>query len=471
LKSSDLQQLLQQKLNDYSVDLPADDWEAMASRLDAVVPSDEQWRGALQQTMATAETSVPKGDWKKIERRLPKNARRRVLPLWLWNTAEIAAVAAVAALLLALPMMKNAGGQAENTAPTFAQEQKISVSEKSTSETPLLARNDAEKTSFSEEKIAATPRTRSVRSQKSVSENSQESSSEIVENQSEKATEITNPEKVVSEEENLAENQSEIIENQPITIDEAERLMAEKQQQLLATLEQSNIEKDAETEKTIAETKRAASVDLGVLASLSPNISKIFYNSSTSLPGGHIASRGTTHTTAHHDLPFTIGLSVGIPLYERLDLQTGLNYSYAHSVFNSSDRMRGINVERNQQLHYLGIPLMLSYRIVDKQVVKFYVSLGGACEKALVADQRMQRTNTDGALLEDKTWHENIQGVQGSLLANVGVAFCFYKGMSLYFEPGFAWYIPSTRYQQPSNSRTEHPYNLSLTAGLRFNVK
>ncbi len=466
MKSKELQRLLQQKLNDFSVDLPADDWEAMASRLDAAVPSDEQWRGALQQTMATAETSVPKDDWKKIERRLPKNARR-LLPIWLWNTAEVAAVAAMAALLLALPMTKNAGNPTEISAPTFAQEQKICDSEKSTAETPLLAQNDAEKTSFSEEKIATTPRTRSVRN----SEKLQEKSSAIAENQSEKVPEISNSEKSVPEEDVSAGNQSEIIGNQPITIDEADRLMAEKQQQLLANLEQSNIEKDAETEKTIAETKRAASVDLGVLASLSPNISKIFYNSSTSLPGRHVALRSTTHVSTHHDLPFTIGLSVGIPLYERLDLQTGLNYSYAHSVFNSSDKMRGINSEREQQLHYLGIPLMLSYRIVDKQVVKFYVSLGGACEKALVADQRVQRTNADGALLEDKTWHEYIQGVQGSLLANVGVAFCFYKGMSLYFEPGFAWYIPSTRYQQPSNSRTEHPYNLSLTAGLRFNVK
>lgn len=162
---------------------------------------------------------------------------------------------------------------------------------------------------------------------------------------------------------------------------------------------------------------------------------------------------------------------MGIPLYERLDLQTGLNYSYAHSTFNKADKLRGINSEREQQLHYLGVPLMLSYRIVDKQVVKFYVSLGGACEKGLVADQQVKRFNTDGVLLANETDHHYIEGVQGSLTANVGLGLCFYKGMSIYFEPGFTWYIPSTRYPQPPNLRTEHPYNLSLTAGLRFNVK
>ena len=75
------------------------------------------------------------------------------------------------------------------------------------------------------------------------------------------------------------------------------------------------------------------------------------------------------------------------------------------------------------------------------------------------------------ALLSSQTDHEYIKGIQGSLTANVGLAVMFFKGMGIYFEPGFTWYIPAEKFPQPVNSRTVHPYNLSLTAGLRFNLK
>ncbi|MDR0830411.1 MAG: hypothetical protein LBN95_09940, partial [Prevotellaceae bacterium] len=65
--------------------------------------------------------------------------------------------------------------------------------------------------------------------------------------------------------------------------------------------------------------------------------------------------------------------------------------------------------------------------------------------------------------------NKKIDGFQFSLNANIGASVTLFKGLSLYLEPGFAWYIPTAKYPQPISSRTQHPYFINITAGLRFN--
>ena len=114
---------------------------------------------------------------------------------------------------------------------------------------------------------------------------------------------------------------------------------------------------------------------------------------------------------------------------------------------------------------------MLSYRIVDHKIVKFYVSGGGMGEKGLVRDVTTRYFENYDILWDTDSKQESIKGVQWSLTANIGVGVNLYKGLHLYFEPGFTWYIPNTHAPQPDNLRTEHLYNLSLTAGLRYNFE
>ncbi len=458
---------MQEKFADFSVDVPHDSWEALADRLPAVAP-DNDWRGALSDKMATAEMPVPHGDWKQVEKRLPaQRKKRRIVPLWVWNTAEAAAVAAVASLLLALPVVKYVGAPTETTAPQYSEAHALPTATDSLpTSAKIVSQNDKV---LAAAKPAPAPRQKCATAPTETAETQSEPTATA------SANLPTSTNKTASAPIGADEKSAETAHYQQIDIAEAERLMVEQQQHfsesLVADTPTEQRQKKAKRHSDAPKEATTSAVNVGLLASLSPNIRQIVHQSSTSIGGTHIGTRSTVHTSSRHDLPFTVGVSVGIPLYERLDLQTGLNYSYAHSIFNKSDKLRGINSEREQQLHYLGVPLMLSYRIVDKQVVNFYVSLGGACEKGLVADQHTKRFNADDMLLADKTEHHYIKGVQGSLIANIGLGIYFYKGMSIYFEPGFAWYIPSTRYPQPPNLRTEHPYNLSLTAGLRFNVK
>ena len=413
-----LQQLLRNKLQNYEAPVPQDDSAAIADRLPSTATSaDNHWRGLLHHKMASYTTPLPENDWRdNMLGRLPTPRQRRTVPLWVRYTVGLSAAAAIALLLL-LPAA---------FPPSATKQAPLLAANSDTGATAVVAALP-EQTSTAVQSAAKTPSTPTKRESKQATRNTAHNH---------------NTTKHTTDNADTAQPSETIVETTPAT-----------------------------TAGTDERTPRE-SINLGILASLSPNVSEIFYMPSTTIAGSPIALRGTTTQNDRHDLPFSVGLSIGIPLCKRLDLQTGINYSYAHSRFTSTNRLQGTYSERNQQLHYIGVPLMLSFRIVDRRIIKFYVSAGGACEKGLIATQHRQTFEVENdALLSSQTDHEYIKGIQGSLTANVGLAVMFFKGMGIYFEPGFTWYIPAEKFPQPVNSRTVHPYNLSLTAGLRFNLK
>lgn len=458
MKDKQLRQLLRDKLQNYEAPVPKGDWQAIADRLPSTATSaDNHWRGLLHHKMASYTTPLPENDWHdNMLGRLPTRRKRRAVPLWVRYTIGLSAAAAVALLLLVPAAFP----------PSATEQTPLLADNTNTGETAVVAAVP-EQTSTAVQSAAEPPSTPTKRESKQATRNTAHS---------------YNTTKHTTDNADTAQPSETIVETTPattagtddtptthlpadqtphISIEEAARLMREQQSAIATT----------DTAGTDERTPRE-SINLGILASLSPNVSEIFYMPSTTIAGSPIALRGTTTQNDRHDLPFSVGLSIGIPLCKRLDLQTGINYSYAHSRFTSTNRLQGTYSERNQQLHYIGVPLMLSFRIVDRRIIKFYVSAGGACEKGLIATQHRQTFEVENdALLSSQTDHEYIKGIQGSLTANVGLAVMFFKGMGIYFEPGFTWYIPAEKFPQPVNSRTVHPYNLSLTAGLRFNLK
>lgn len=458
MKDKQLRQLLRDKLQNYEAPVPKGDWQAIADRLPSTATSaDNHWRGLLHHKMASYTTPLPENDWHdNMLGRLPTPRKRRAVPLWVRYTIGLSAAAAVALLLLVPAAFP----------PSATEQTPLLADNTNTGETAVVAAAPAQ-TPTAAPATADTPSTPHTKRSAQTTRNTTHSHN-TTECTTDNVPDAAQPSETMVE---AAPATLAHIDDTPttilpaddtpnISIEEAARLMHDQQAALA----------DTDTAGTNERTPRE-SINLGILASLSPNASEFAYTPSATIAGSQIALRGTTNNNDHHDLPFSVGLSIGIPLCKRLDLQTGINYSYAHSRFTSTNRLQGTYSERNQQLHYLGVPLMLSFRIVDRRIIKFYVSAGGACEKGLIATQHRQTFDLDDALLSSQTNYEYIKGIQGSLTANVGLAVMFFKGMGIYFEPGFTWYIPTEKFPQPVNSRTVHPYNLSLTAGLRFNLK
>jgi len=168
---------------------------------------------------------------------------------------------------------------------------------------------------------------------------------------------------------------------------------------------------------------------------------------------------------AVYSLPINFGLSVSIPIFNNLDIISGLNYTYLHST--TSSNSQSPYFELNQSLHYIGIPLKVSFNIFKTGRFGSYAALGGTVEKGLAGIQKCHVVDTDG---EISNWNnsQKIYGLQLSLTGQLGLYYELNKIFNLYLEPGMSYFIPN---DQPVSSRTEEHYNFNVGLGLRYRIQ
>ena len=151
-----------------------------------------------------------------------------------------------------------------------------------------------------------------------------------------------------------------------------------------------------------------------------------------------------------HYFPLKGGLSVGIPVAERLKVTTGLEYClYRSSITYTLSR------ERKQLVHYLGIPVRLDWTLANNRWLDLY--LGGGiegdyCIGATLAGQRIKR-----------------DGFGISLIGAGGIQINITKRIGFYVEPELSWTIPSEGHVLETY-RSEYPFMFSVVTGLRINL-
>ncbi|MFQ8806877.1 MAG: outer membrane beta-barrel protein [Alistipes indistinctus] len=83
-----------------------------------------------------------------------------------------------------------------------------------------------------------------------------------------------------------------------------------------------------------------------------------------------------------HRFPISVGVNVKKRLTDRWGIETGLVYSYLES---SGDLDAEYTYRYKQKIHYLGIPLNLSYSLYQNKRLDIYLQGGGMAEMALSA--------------------------------------------------------------------------------------
>lgn len=159
--------------------------------------------------------------------------------------------------------------------------------------------------------------------------------------------------------------------------------------------------------------------------------------------------------TKHHQ-PISVGMQVAFHLLPKLKLSTGLVYTKV-----SSDFISGVSDTRTvstQDLHYIGIPLNLSYSVWEYKGLHTYVTAGG--EGAV---NIKNHTETDGEVKESKR-----DKMQWSTNASVGIQYDFIPQLGVYVEPGMKYYFDNG--SQIENIFKDKKLNFNIQFGLRLNV-
>lgn len=168
-------------------------------------------------------------------------------------------------------------------------------------------------------------------------------------------------------------------------------------------------------------------------------------------------------THVRHRQPVRAGVAVRISLPGRWGIETGLTYSMLESESDAGTAVRYFHTHR--QLHYIGIPLRLTFDAIRKNCWSLYFSAGGMLEKNIAGKADVDFI-IDGQAVD--TRRENLleRQMQWSVNAAAGAEFRFIPALGLYAEPGVSWFIDNgSRIETIYKAR---PVNFNLELGLRL---
>ena len=155
--------------------------------------------------------------------------------------------------------------------------------------------------------------------------------------------------------------------------------------------------------------------------------------------------------------PISFGLSVNIPISSGFSVSSGVVYTRLRSDFTSI--ANSLVYERQQTLHYVGIPLTVQYNVWQWHGLNVYAAAGGQADFNVSACVTTEGTETK--LEKDD--------VQWSVNAAVGVQYNFIPQLGIYVEPGIKHYFDNGSHIR--NFFKYRPTNFNLQIGLRLNIK
>ena len=165
-----------------------------------------------------------------------------------------------------------------------------------------------------------------------------------------------------------------------------------------------------------------------------------------------------------HQLPISAGLGISYRLTDRWALQSGVVYTLRRSKGKYMDEANNIG-EWKRNLHFIGIPLSASYRIVEWNRLQIYATAGGMGEwnfagkrKEIITVGNLETIDSEKVRMKESLW---------SVYARAGATYPLWKFVYVYAETGVSYYFDN---KSPIElfSLDKPFYNVSLQAGIRL---
>ena len=158
-----------------------------------------------------------------------------------------------------------------------------------------------------------------------------------------------------------------------------------------------------------------------------------------------------------HQHPFTVGLTLSIPLTDRLWVETGLSYTRAKSTFTT--RMGRNTSVYHQRLQYVGVPLAAGYTFWHSRAFQLY-GVGGV-QADVNVDAHLETDGLERHLDKDRLLF--------SVGGRAGAEYRFLPHFGVYLEPGLRYYIDNGSRLQTVFK--EKPLQLDFQMGVRYSLK
>ena len=172
-----------------------------------------------------------------------------------------------------------------------------------------------------------------------------------------------------------------------------------------------------------------------------------------------------TNTKTHHSQPLRLALTVAYPINRRWAVEAGVAYSYLHSETTTSGT--GYSTTTDQRLHYIGIPVAVSYTAWRTRRFSLYAKAGAMAEK-MVSGRAETVTTVGSDSRAGESRRVAIGPLQLSATAAIGAEWHFSGNLGAYAEPGVTCHFDNG--SGVSTFYSENPVAFSLTLGLRFNI-
>lgn len=173
-------------------------------------------------------------------------------------------------------------------------------------------------------------------------------------------------------------------------------------------------------------------------------------------------SQKPTETKVTHKFPLSAGLTVKKKVSDRFSIESGLVYTFLSSELSAGE----VDFySQEQRLHYLGIPLKVNYTLWKKDRLSVYATAGAMAE--LCVDGSLNTNYYLNNIRKKKSKTDlDVGKVQMSALASLGVQYDISKPVSIYAEPGIAYYFDDKSVVE--TIRKEQPLTASVQFGVRF---
>lgn len=165
-----------------------------------------------------------------------------------------------------------------------------------------------------------------------------------------------------------------------------------------------------------------------------------------------------------HHLPVRVGFAISFPLSERLSIGTGLTYTYlATDIFSGSVNSY---FDSSQSVHFIGVPLSLSYRVFSVGRLDAY-AIGGAMVEKAVHGRVHEAYILNGTEYRSDSYDTELPW-QFSLNLSAGLQYNISPTLGIFAEPGLQYYLPNN--SSLCTIYSDKPLNFSLNLGLRLSL-